>query len=153
MTFLHSEKKVLEHFLGVAISLGFFQAVPNLKKQIAIVKIKQKLLTFKQKGLLIKSQLIKHRSLKKLKQLLNKPYIQSVRELHPFKKALALQKKRLGKDAITYKPLPNFPQHQKITFSWKMNPFLPLRKNKFSKHQCIATLEKDKNQWKERLFH
>ncbi len=146
---LHKKRKILES----SLALGLTKGVAALKMQIAIIKFQQKILSHQQNSLLKKSQTVKKHSLKNLKQSLNKPYIQSVTEISSFKKPLALSKRKLSKEATTYHPLPHFSHQQKTIFSWTMNPFFPLYKSKFSKYQCIATLERSPTQWKERLFH
>ena len=153
VTSLHKKRQFLETSLKTSIALGLIKAIPILKKQIILVKFQQKILSFRQNRLLSKSQSVKKQTLKNLTQLLNKNYIQSFTETSSFKKALALSKKNLSKEAVIYKPLSNFSHKQKTIFSWKMKPFFPLFKSKFSKYQCVATLERSKMQWQERLFH
>ncbi len=150
---LHIKRQLLESSLKASIGLGLAQAVPALKKKILFIKIQQKLISFRQKKFLIQSQIVKKQTLKQLTLLLNKPHIQSVRENTFLKKALALSKQNLSKEAVIYKPSVPFSHKQKTIFSWKMNPFFPLFKSHFSKYQCVATLERNKTQWKERLFH
>ena len=151
--FLNNKRKILESALKISLSVGAVQSIPVIKKKLFLIKMQQKRLLFQQKKLLTKGELIRKKSLRSLKQSLYKASIHSVKNNTLLKKALAVSKKRIGKQAFIYKPLSRFSNRQKNTFSWKMQPFFPLWKTHFFKYKCTATLEKKGPLWKERLFY
>jgi len=151
--FLHKQKYIVKQALKKALILGYPPTILALKTQLMSIKWQQKIVTAQQNHLLQKSQKIKQTYFNNLKKVTNKSYVQSVTDKSYKKNALALKRHKLEQEAIIYKPLLNFSNQQKTTFSWEMNPFFPLLKTKFSKYHCTATLQKQANTWKERLFH
>ena len=163
VTRLEHTKQALQTALIGAISLGQIQAVSALKKQISLVKKYQKYITQQQKHILMKSELIRKVSFKKVMIKLKTLETRNIQEKKVFKKALAVSKKTLGSNAYTYKPVPNFKNQQTVTFSWEINPFLneriyelfpfQLQQKLYIKKQCATTLKKQQSQWTAQLTH
>ena len=157
---LHHSRQALSASIAIAAaSIVLVPTVPALEKTREAVKLLQKAIRFQQEALLLKSDFVKRKNLNQLKLSLQKQKALAVRETSFFKKALALEKEELGKEAFIYKPLDNFKQNQKIRLSWTLNPFGGLSQdwktllNAKRKQSCAATLEKQGEKWISRLSH
>ena len=161
--FIHNKRKIIEASITTASLLGFVHSIPFLKSSLNIVKQAQNLLMVKQKYLLSKSLLIKRNTFRKFKNQLKSMPLFHVKDNTFLKKALALKKEKIGDKAYTYKPVPDFINHQKIQFSWKMKSFFPLHKkiwqiakikpNALSNYTCTSSLEKKGTQWISTLYY
>ena len=160
---LHNTRKAIEASISAAASLGQAHLIPILKQQRELIKQAQKVLIMRQKYLLAQSALAKRKTFQHLKRQFKKLNISPIQEKAFYKKALAIQKKKVGDQAYTYKPVPDFINHQKSLFYWKMRPFSPLDKNlrwflpgaekNVSSHTCAASLKKKGKQWISALYH
>ena len=165
--FFHKTRKNLENSMIVATSLGFVSAIPALKKKIAMIKKAQKALVLRQQYLLSQSLWIKKQTFKTFKKRLKKLNIFRVWDKNFYKPSLAIKRKKEGDRAYTYKPVPNFTNHQKSYFSWHINPFshphlnsigldLSFFKHKargLSEYNCVASLQKRGKIWEKTLYH
>ena len=160
---LHKTKKTIELSIAAAVFSGALHTLPSLNKKRELIKKAQKALILRQNQLLIKSLLIKRKAFHSFKNQLKKFNIFHVSETGLYKKALALQKKKVGDTAYTYKPVPDFINHQKSEFYWKFQPFWPLdealrwifpeKSNSLSKYSCTASLKQKGKQWTSTLYH
>ena len=157
---LHQTRQTLKAKLALAIGTGQTHLISPLKKTLSLVQNGQKALMWKQKSILNQSQLVKEKTFQKLKRTFQKLPVSKVQEKSFFKKALALEKQKIGDKAYNYKPVSNFTEQQKVRFSWKMNPFYPLDKNwlhfkhkKAFQYQCTSSLIKKGNLWISHLYH
>lgn len=161
--FFHTTRKTLEASLVTATALGMAGLIPSFKKKLEIVKQTQRTLMIKQNHLLAKSVLVKRTVFDKFKRQLKNLNIFDVQEETFYKKALAVRRKKKGDRAYIYKPVPDFVNHQKSRFFWKMNPFFPLDENwqillqtkqkNFSNYSCTASLKKKGEKWTSILYH
>ncbi|MCZ0932987.1 MAG: hypothetical protein OXJ52_07535, partial [Oligoflexia bacterium] len=132
---------------------------PALIKVRDSIKLLQKALILKQQYLLTQSFLIKKRALKQLKQKFKKLKASQVQDLTFYKKALAVQKEKIGSDAYIYTPVEDFKNHQKISFQWRLSVFHPLEKslslfkNYNPKYTCAGSLEQRGAKWLSILYH
>lgn len=157
---LHKTRQVFQAKLAVAVSTGQIKLILSLRKTLSLIKKGQALLMLKQQYILNQSQLVKVNTLKKLKKDLQILPVSKIQEKTFFTKALALEKKREGDKAYTYKPAANFTERQKSRFLWKMNPFYPLnisrlifKQKKTFQYQCTASLTKKGHLWISHLYH
>ena len=160
---LHTARQAVELSLKAAKAVGEPVSISILSKKLYIIKHSQRLLIKWQKTLLSKSSLIKRKSFYSLKIKFRKMGISQLSERAFYKKALAVQSKKIGDQAYIYKPVSDFINLQKSQFSWRMRPFYPLEENVkwilphqksyFSSHACIATLKKRENRWISTLYH
>ena len=157
---LHKTRQALQKQLALAVGTGQIQLIPFLKKALSFVRKGQALLILKQKYILEQSRFVKIKTFKKIKKEFKSLPTSKLQEKSFFKKALALEKKKAGDSAYTYKPVPNFTEQQKSQFTWKMNPFYPLdtnwlnfKKKKLFQYQCTASLTKKGKVWISHLYH
>ena len=132
---------------------------PALIKVRDSIKLLQKALILKQNHLLAQSFFIKKQALKQLKQKFKTLKTSQEKDLTFYKKALAVQKEKIGSDAYIYKPVEDFKNHQKIRFQWRLSLFHPLEKSVslFSRYNtqytCAGSLEKRGKKWLHILYH
>ena len=160
---LHNTRKAIEASITAAIFLGQAHLLPILKQKQELIKQAQKALILRQNYLLAQSALTKKKTFQHLKRQFKKLKISHVQDEAFYKKALAIQKKKEGDKAYTYEPVPDFINHQKSLFSWKMRPFSSLDKSlqwlwpattkNFSSYTCTASLKKKGKQWISALYH
>ena len=160
---LHRSRQAVDAAIATALaSIVLAPKVPHLKKIKETIKKLQKGVQIQQSALLTKALLLKTKNLNQLKQKLKAQKVVAVRNHSSIKKALAVQKEKLGKSAFIYKPMDNFKQKQKISLSWTLNPFGALNPDrKFlliegspnRRLSCTATLEKKGGRWISRLYH
>ena len=161
--FFHRTRQSLSASLTAATAVGSVHLIPLLKKKLDLVRQMQKLLILRQKHLLAKGFLLKRKTFEGIKKKLKELNMSDLREETFYKKALALEKKKEGDRAYTYKPIPDFINHQKSRFSWKIplllpwaedeKTFLRFRKKSFIAWSCTASLKKEGEQWKSILYH
>ena len=157
---LNKSRKTAEASIATATaSVILVPKVPALIKARDALKFAQKTLIFRQKQLLLKSLLIKKKALRHLKQSLKKIKAHHIQELTFYKKALAVQKEKIGQDAYIYKPVPDFINQQKISFQWVLPLFYPLDKNwsllkrSQAKYSCTSSLKQKGEKWLNILYH
>lgn len=158
---LHETKQGLKISLAVAIASGQAPVTASLKKAIKAIEKRQKNLMLKQQKILALSELVKRKAFQKFQIESKKLPIPYTKEVAFYKKALALEKKKVGDKAYIYKTQPDFTERQKSRFLWKMQPFFPqnlleLRiqnQNKLSNYQCTASLTKKGDLWTNSLYH
>ena len=157
---LDKARKTAEAGIKTAIaSVVLAPKAPQLIKIRDNIKFLQKALIAKQKYLLAQSFLVKKQALKQLRQKLKKLKARQVQELTFYKKALAVQKEKIGSDAYIYKPMEDFKNHQKINFHWRLALFHPLEKsqplfnNKEGSYNCTGSLEQRGAKWISMLYH
>ena len=161
--FFHNTRLNLEKSMLAATALGLVGLIPLLKKSLDLTKKAQTSLIIKQKYLLTQSDFIKKKLLKSFKNQLKKLSVSNVKEKTFYKKALAVKEEKIGDKAYTYRPVADFINHQKIQFSWQMNPFFPLdqhwklffqTKQKInSSYKCTASLKQKGEIWISTLYH
>ena len=160
---LQRKKTALKTAIAVAIAHGNIKAVSLLRKALKFLKYKQKLVLVRQKTLLLKSQKVKVKTLRDFRRSLSSLRIQNLREVTFFKKALAVEKKKIGDSAYIYTPAVDFEKEQSTVFSWRMDLLAqkkvtePLshfffKSRFFGKYSCAATLKRSQNIWKSRLL-
>ena len=159
---LNEARKVIETSIaGAATSVILIPQIPKLKKARDFIKQAQKLVIARQKLLLAQSSLIKKKALIQLKKSLNKLKASHIREAQAHKKALAVDKEKIGDQAYIYKPVPDFINQQKIQWIWNLQSFFPLNQNlkwmshakTVSTYHCSATLKQKETQWISKLYH
>ena len=160
VSYMNKARKTVSASIKTATaSIVLIPKVPQLIKMRDTIKIMQKALTLQQQSLLAQSFLIKKQALNKLKQKFKKLKASQVQDLSSYKKALAVQKEKIGSDAYIYKPVEDFKNQQKITFEWKLFLFYPLDKswplfkNRNSSYSCAGTLEQRREKWLSALYH
>ncbi len=161
--FLHKTRKALSTSLMMAKASGMVPLIPLLKKKLEVVKQMQKAVIMRQKYLLAKSSLIKRRTFKQMRKILEKLNVSHIHEESFYKKALAIKRQKKGDKAYTYKPIPDFINHQKSRFSWTIQLFSPLDKNgkmpfqskhkPSSRYSCTASLKQKGGTWTSVLYH
>ena len=160
---LHQKRIALKTAIVVAIAHGNIKAVSLLKKVLKLLKYKQKLVLVRQKSLLLKSRKIKIETLRDLRRSLSGLKIKNLYEVTFFKKALAVEKKKIGDSAYAYTPVADFSKKQSTVFSWRIDllaqkkataPLSSLffKSSFFGKYSCSATLERSQNIWKAHLL-
>ena len=128
--FLNTTRKGIDASIATAMaSIVLAPKVPALQKSKEVVKIGQKNLIAAQKGILIQSRLLKAQKVKKLKSKLKTLNVRGVVESSFYKKALAVEKEKIGNEAYIYKPIQDFKAKQKIKVSWSLPAFYPLEKD------------------------
>lgn len=150
---LYKIKQGLDLSLKAALVTGLIPVAVKLKKEIAKIKLKIKAINTKQQFIIYRADIYKQKQFIKFKRSLANKYIKSIKQQSFFGSALAIQKKDLEKGIFIYKPVPRFSEKQKTAFSWEMKPFLNFYPHEFSKYKCVATLEREGEKWKERLYH
>ena len=157
--FFHKTRQSLSLSLALATKTSSLPLISILKKKLDLVRKIQSSLLLKQKYLLAKSVLVKKRTLEKLKKKFKKLNVSDLREETFYKRALAIERKKEGDKAYTYKPVPDFINHQKSQFSWKMH-FSPLgqlwfvaKPGLFAEYKCTASLKKKGGEWLNTLYH
>lgn len=161
--FLHRAKIGIDSSIATALMLGQLYLVPKLKKIRESIKITQKNMMMKQESILAQASLIKKRMFRELRKKLKALNSSHIREDTFYKKALALQKKKVGDQAYIYQPEPDFINQQKIRFSWRLDPFfswhrnlkwiLPQNIKQSLVYNCITSLKQKGNQWISSLYH
>ena len=161
--FFHKARITLEMSIMTLTALGLVKVIPYLKKKLDMVKKAQKVLLLKQKLLLGQSEMIKLQTFKRLSRQLRKINISKLKDVAFHKKALAIEKKKEGENAFTYKIMSNFKSHQKSQFVWSMRPFFPLFEKKgffemikgqeYFKYYCTASLKQKGEEWISILYH
>lgn len=157
---LSRKRETVQIAMATALGSGNFPAYAFLKKVLKFIKLKQKLLIARQKTLIAKSQIAKNAAIKDFRLSLAGLKVKNVYELTAFKKALAVRKEQIGKEAYIYKPVEKFSEAQTTVFLWHLNPlaqvtemlniFLPAFQY-FGKYSCSATLKQSRNKWKTHL--
>ena len=160
---LNRKRKAVQIAMATALGSGNLPAYAVLKKVLKFIKLRQKLLIFRQKTLIAKSETIKMAAIKKFRFLLTGLKVKNIYEITVFKKALAVRKKRIGKEAYIYTPVEKFSKAQATVFSWELNPLAQADTGilnifssafqYFGKYNCSATLKKNRDTWKARLSH
>lgn len=161
--FLHKTRKTLLASIVVAASLGQIPVVSSLKKSLEFIKLAQNIVITKQKYILAQSFLVKRKILKDFKKNIKVLKTSSIIESTFYKKALALKKQKIGDQAYTYHPVPDFINQQKISLEWKIQSFFPLGKNldwilpaktkAISHLSCTTTLQQKGELWISHLYH
>jgi len=161
---LNKARKVVDRAIVIATgSLVLASTLPALKTKQNILKALQKDLILKQKDFLFQSLIIKKRGFQKLKKSLKLFKVKSIREMNFYKKALAVEKEKIGKDSYIYHPVQDFKQRQKIEVFWKLPVFYPLEKElkwflthkqiKSFEYSCVVTLKKKGEKWVSLVYH
>ena len=160
VSYMSTARKTADASLATAIaSVVFIPKTPQLIKARNKIKTLQKALILKQKYLLTQSSLIRKQALTQLKQKLKKLKVNQVQDLTFYKKALAVQKEKIGSDAYIYKPVEDFKNHQKLTFQWSLPIFHPLNnswpffKNSYATYSCTSSLKQRGKKWISTLYH
>lgn len=160
---LHKARQAISASIAGAGAMGLLHLIPPLQKKKEMIKQMQSLLIIKQNHLLAQSRLIKMKTLKQIRKQLKELFATAIGEEPFYKKALAVQKQKIGDKAYTYKPMSDFVDYQKTRFRWKIQTFYPLNKNQqwmffipsksFSSHTCTASLKQKGEQWISILYH
>ncbi len=160
---LQKSRQVVETALLSALLVGQISLANNLRKKREFIKKAQKLLIIQQKQVVIQSEMLKRKTLAYLKNRLKKLKISNVQEKTFYKKALAIQRQKIGDQAYIYKPVPDFVNNQKTRFDWEMRPFaslekallwfLPTSAKLSSNYTCSASLQKKGKKWSSILYH
>lgn len=158
---LNRKRKAVQMAMATALGSGNLPAYAVLKKVLKFIKIRQRLLIFRQKTLIVKSEKVKITAIKKFKSLLIGLKTKNIYETTAFKKALAVRKKQIGKKAYIYTPVEQFSKAQTTVFSWELNPLSQANTGMlnifsyafqyFGKYNCSATLKKNRDTWTARL--
>ena len=119
--FLHKTRKTIEISIAAATATGLLHLIPTLKKKRDLIKQAQQTLILRQNYLLTQGFFIKRKTLRNLKNQLKKLKIFHIQEETFYKKALAVQKQKLGDKAYIYKPVPDLIKHQKSRFLWTIS--------------------------------
>lgn len=159
--FFHKTRKTIETSMAIAAATGLVQLIPALKKKLNIIKQTQQALILRQNHLLAQGFFVKRKTFRNFKNQLKKLKIFYVQEKNFYKKALAVQKQKLGDKAYIYKPVPDLIKHQKSRFLWTMRPFspnhiqwlLPVGSKIPSNYTCTASLSRKGDQWIRTLYH
>ena len=162
---LDKTRKGLDVSIAVATAtVVLIPKIPALKKSREAVKQAQKVLIAKQKTLLIQSEVLKRKQLRKLQSQLRTLKVRQTLDSSLLKKALALKKEKIGAKAYIYKPVEGFKAKQTMRVSWKLPAFKPLEKEAtwffnelakdslltktlFIKQSCAVTLEQKGEKW------
>ena len=171
---LDSSRKSIDAAIAAATaSIFLIPKVPALEKAKKLVQLGQKVLIASQKGILIQSQLIKKKQITKLRSQLTNLKGKFVLESSFYKKALAVEKEKIGDKAYIYKPVQEFKKQQKIKVLWSLPAFYSLQQDLswimdrspwglnlkpstgafFIKQSCAVTLERKGEQWVYRLSY
>lgn len=160
--FAHKTAQGLKLSIATATASGLFPLIPPLKTKLDLVKQGQNMLKARQDMLLLQSRFVWGKGLTKLKWQFKKINVFRVFMEKPFKKALAVEKQKLGEKAYIYKPQPDFINRQKNRFFWRFRPFAPFDKRllkifniteQWIEGQCVASLKKEEGQWVSTLYH
>ena len=123
------------------------------EKALRILTIKQKALQMKQKMFIAKSEKVKAAALKEFRRSMKGRAARNIYDgsFSP-KKALAVTKKKIGKQAFIYKPEIFFSKKQALRLSWEQDLFAGTAfqrgrvlfglSRSFVKDDCAATLKK-----------
>ena len=121
------------------------------EKALRIVKTKQKALKRRQEALTDKSEKTRAAALKEFRRDRKGRSVRNIDSFSP-RKALAVQKKKIGQNAFIYEPEIFFSKKQALKLSWEQDLFAgtALKKGRalfglsrtFVKDDCAATLEK-----------
>ena len=150
---LYNKKRVLKQSLKTATLSGNLLAIAPLKLSIKTIDLAILKISMKQKMIIAKAQFVKSKKFNQFKKTMNKKHIKDISQRQFFNSALAVRKKYLDSKSVIYEPMPNFEHLQKTALSWKMQAFQGLYSDKFFQYQCVATIERSHNKWRERLFH
>lgn len=157
---LSKTRAALNTALLASMATGQVHIVLKLKKKIELIKKAQSFIVLKQNKILVQSSIIKRNTFRHFKSKLKTLPVSYVHKKNFYGSALAVQRHKLGDRAFIYKPVPDFINHQKTNFSWRLRSFSPLENllklsadSQYSQQSCTASLKQKGKKWISTLYH
>lgn len=120
---LNTQRKAAEFKAQAALTLLQMHIYAQAQLKIQMIKMAQKKLIQKQKGIIRQARQVKIQARARLKRDLQPLAVKSAFEETASQDPLAVQRISIGKDAFVYQPAPQFSKKQTIRFVYRMNPF------------------------------